>query len=84
MRIRILFILEKQKSIDLMEKVYAIIKDHRKLSMESSKMVNWMDQVNFILLVETIILGSSSLIKKMVVDFIDGLEKSQISTKENS
>lgn len=67
-----------------MEKVYAIIKDHRKLSMESSKMVNWMDQVNFISLVETIILGSSSLIKRMVVDFIDGLEKSQISTKENS
>ena len=75
---------EKLKLIGLMEKDSVIIKIRKKSSMENSKMGNWKAKVNFILLVEIIILVSSNSIKKMGVGYTNGLEKNPIFIKDNS
>lgn len=84
MKIRTLFILGKQKSIDLMAKDFAIIKTHKKSSMVSSKMGSWKEWENFIFLVGIITSVSLNSTKKMGEVCINGQENNRIFMKESS
>ena len=52
--------------------------------MDNLKMDNLKDKVNYILLVEIIILGSLNLIKKMEEGYISGQENNQTYIKVSS
>jgi len=76
-------ILDKQKSIVLMERVSASSKIHIKLSTDNSIMVSLKVRENFTLQLETTMLVNLDLIKRKVEEFILGLEKKAMFIKDS-
>ena len=83
MKIKILFILDKQKLIGHMEKDSAIIKTRKRSLWDSLKTGNLKVWENSILQVEIITSVSLNLTKKMEEAYINGLEKSRIYMKDS-
>ena len=84
LKIQKLFILEKPKSIALMEEVFASSKILIKSFMEISTMDNSKDKDNFILLLETTMLESLGLIKKKDEVYTLGLVKKAMFMRASS
>lgn len=82
-KIKILFILGKQKLIDLMVKVFVTIKILKKSYTESLKTASLKVWESYISPVEIIILVNLSSIKKMEEAYINGQANNQIFMKDS-